>query len=87
MPRFPVRPGRAQKPAHVDRAVLVKAPVFHRDKGGGQIGRHLVQRQPLADNGTALPHLVAFHIQKGEGDRPVQRIKVARQVERRRHPA
>ncbi len=71
-----VAQGRAHQPAHVDAAVLEEAAVLHRDEGGGQVGRHLVQVQALADDRAAMADLVAVLVQEGEGERAVHRIEV-----------
>ena len=54
----------------------IEAPVFHGDEGGGQIAGHLVQGQPLAHHRAAMADIVAFRIQEGESQRPVDGIKV-----------
>ncbi len=73
-PRLEIGPKRAQQALRIDAVMRIETPVFHGDEGGGQISRHLLQRQPLADNGAAMAGNLAFGIEEGEGDGPVHRI-------------
>ena len=54
-----VDPQRAQQAARIEAVMRIEVAVLHRDEGGGQIGRHLLQRQPLADDRAAMADLVA----------------------------
>ncbi len=71
----------------IDTIVVIKAPVLHGDEGGGKIGRHVFQRQPLAHDSAAMADLDAVGVQKGEGQRPVDRIKVHAGIELGREQA
>ena len=79
--RLHVHPQRAEQPFGIDAVMLVEAPVLHRDEGGGKVGRHLFQRQPLADNGASMADHLAARVQEGERHRPVDGIKVLGKVE------
>ena len=53
----------------IDAIVVIEAPVLHGDEGGGKIGGHLLQFQPLAHNRAAMADFVAVRIQKSESQR------------------
>ena len=82
MARAHIEPGRAQEPAHVDAVIGPEASVLHRDEGGGQIGRHLFEAQPLADDRAAPAHDLAVRVHKADRDRPVGGIEVFLEIER-----
>ena len=67
---------RARQAQRIDAVMGIEAPVLHGDEGGRQIFGHLVQRQPFAHDGAAMAHVIAVRIQEGEGQRPVDGIKV-----------
>ena len=61
--------------------MFVEAPVLHRQERRRQIGRHLVQLQPLADHRAAAADGVALAILEDERGRAVQRIEIGFQRE------
>ena len=66
----------AAQPQGIDAIVVIETSVFHGDEGGGEIGRHVFQFQPLADDGAAMADFGAVRVQEGEGQRPVDGIQV-----------
>ncbi len=81
MARMKIGDGRPHEPADIDAVVAVEAPVLHRDEGGRQIGGHLIESQPLAHDRAAMTHVLAARVEKGEGDGPVDGVKVLAQIE------
>ena len=52
-----VDPHRAQQPANVDAVMRIEAAILHGDERRRQVGRHLLELQPLADDGAAMADL------------------------------
>ena len=74
----------AGKPHRIDAVVHIETAVFHGDEGGRQIGGHLFQLQPFADNRAAMSGFFAISIQEGEGQGAIDRIKIGMRVGGRR---
>ncbi len=83
--RLEIEQQRPRQSHRIDAIVIVEAPVFHGDKGGGQIGGHLLQLQPFAHHGAAVADFLSSHVQKGEGQGAIDGIEIDSGIEPGRH--
>ena len=73
---FEISPRRAGEPAKIDAVMLVEPAVLHHEKCLRQIGRHLGESEPFADDRAAPSDEVALLVQECVAGRTIERVQV-----------